>query len=116
MDVFYDELRIAIVEQAVKDYMQYAKQIKELQTDIEKVVINIIMQDQKLKNPRNYTYKEAELVRQNRIHIKKTEMQEVEKFFNSPWYKQLCKIDSDCMVKRIREMAIEQYGVDIKKV
>ena len=113
MNGFYDSLRIAIIKQAVDDYMTYARSIRNLTDNKQKVIIDIIVRDSKFKRPNNYTYYEADNERLKRIQILKDKMDDIERFFRSPYYAVMCNIEAEYMIKRIRERAKKLYSVKI---
>ena len=111
-DVFVDNLRIAIVRQAVDDYVRSAREIMRLQENRQKYVIDLVVADSKMKKPYNYTYHTADLEIQRRIKNLKMDMKNIEKFFTGEYFKTLFNIDGGFMVKKIREKAKRSRNID----
>lgn len=100
----YNNLRYSIVKQAVDDYVLAEKKIKQL-NDVDKAIAQIFKEDVKRKARRCYTYADAENERQDKLFFQKSKQADIERFFNSSWYKFLCDIDSDYMIQRTKEKA-----------
>ena len=86
-------LAVGIVRQAVNDYcncvesLAFNNDTKYIRTELE-------------ENTRQQTIKEILI-----------EMQEIEKFFKSDWYKELCVFDGDYMIKTTKEKSISDMVV-----
>lgn len=111
-EVFCDNLRTAIVKQAVDDYMKCAKEIMRLKDNKQKFIIDLIVRDSKLKKPYGYTYHTADEERLIRIQRLKSEMKEIEHFFLGGYFRKLFSIDGGFMVKKIREKAKYSHNID----
>lgn len=111
-DVFCDNLRIAIVKQAIDDYVKCAKEIMRLKDNKQKFIIDLIVHDSKLKKLYGYTYNTADEERLIRIQRFKSEMQDIEHFFLGGYFKKLFSIDGQFMVKKIREKVKYSHNID----
>lgn len=84
----YKDLAIAIVKQAVADY------------------ISVLMKLAKMNTKKNTAEKQRNLM------DKRTEL---ESFFYSKWYEELCDIDGDYFIKMAQEKAIDKLVEQEKK-
>lgn len=100
----YNSLRYSIVKQAVDDYVLAEKKIKQL-NNVDKTIAQIFKEDVKRKARRCYTYADAENERQDKLFFEKAKQDDIERFFRSQWYKQLCDLDSEYMIQRMKEKA-----------
>ena len=107
MEVFYDNIRMGIIKQAVDDYCHAVRRIVEL-CNTDKVMLRIAEQGLKRKEPKVYTVREAKEEIRCRINLEEAMLQDVEKFFFSDWYKSICTIDGEYIVKETREKAISE--------
>ncbi len=99
---FYNNLRISIVKQAVDDYVLTRKRIKELR-DVDNAIERIFKEDMLRKNRRCYTYADAEQERLQKIEVKEYECAAILRFIRSTWFKQLCGIDPEYLIRRLKE-------------
>lgn len=103
---FYESLRNAIIQQAINDYSNAVKKIMYLNDGI-RARDEIIKNGLKRQTPKQYTFEEAEKERVDRIKIAQGRLHEVENFFLSSWYKTICTIDCEYMLKMTKEKAID---------
>ena len=78
----------------------------------QKIILDIIVHDSKLKKPYGYTYNTADEERLIRIQRFKSEMQDIEHFFLGGYFKKLFSIDGQFMVKKIREKVKYSHNID----
>lgn len=92
-------LAVGIVNQAVNDYIDALKKIYKLQNK-ENSYKAIRKRALKSKKPRELTDEEAETERLHMIAKKKDMLAEIERFFHSEWYAELCELDGDFMIAK----------------
>lgn len=112
----WENLQIAIVGQAVSDYALNVARIANLIQ--EEKARNKILNDWKKENLRQikkgkaelkeFTLQEAEAERKLLLRIELCEIEKIEKWFTTDWCKLLSGADSDFMIKRTREEAIDR--------
>ena len=95
-------LRVGIVRQAVMDYMDALGKIRDLE-DAEKARKNIIKKAKRSNRPKVFTEEEAEQERLHLIARQNSILAEIERFFHSDWYAELCDIDGDYMLAKVKE-------------
>lgn len=83
----YAELMNAIVKQAADDYISTKKSLYKINNGF-------------------HTYIDVEK-KNDRIDVLETRLKEVMAFFNSKWYKALCKIDSEWLIQKLDEKVEE---------
>ena len=92
-------LAVGIASQAVNDYIDALKKIYKLQGK-ESAYKAIRKRALKSKKPRELTDEEAETERLHMIAKKKDMLAEIERFFHSEWYAELCELDGDFMIAK----------------
>ena len=104
-DIEFEILRNAIVKQAVDDYCAAVRRLVEM-NDKDFAIKKIITDGKKGKFPKVSSMAEAEEERLVRIKIQEDNLLEVERFFHTEWYKNLCAIGSKYMINVTKEKAI----------
>lgn len=110
--MIYENLRNAIIKQAVDDYLSAARHIVSLKKNKQKFIIRTISNGLKLQKTKFLTYEQAEELWQNNIDRNKNTMQSIENFFRSDWYRQLCDIPAEYMISKTKEKALKQDGIN----
>ncbi len=114
-----ENLRNAIVEQAVNDYCITVRHIAKL--NMKCYAINKIVKEGKKRHYlKDWTLEEAEQERAKRQMLNEAKINQLERFFFSEWYKNICAIDSDYILKATKEKAVddmvEKCINDLRKV
>ena len=95
-------IRVGIVRQAVTDYIDALGKIRDLE-DAEKARKDIIKKAKRSNRPKVFTEEEAEQERSHLIARQNSKLAEIERFFHSDWYAEICDIDGDYMIARAKE-------------
>lgn len=97
-----ETLRIAIVTKAVQDYNDCLKKIDRLQ-DKEKAREKVVKDAARARHPKKLPESMIEFERERKIKELHDQIIQLERFFHSDWYAELCEINGDYMIKKIRE-------------
>ena len=103
-----ENIRYAIIEQAVYDYIIAVRNIALL--NMKCYQINRIVEEGRKDpyKPKYYTVEEAENKRQYRLTMEIIRLNEVEGFFRSQWYDGMCDIGYDEMLMLTKEKSIDE--------
>ena len=108
----YEKLMIAIVGNAVDDYMLGAKRIQNLYENKQKIMIKIVQNGLKLKKPKFITYEQAEELWQDRVKVQKGLMDASEEFLSGSWCATICCMDGKIILKKAKQKLLKQYGIN----
>ena len=95
-------IRVGIVRQAITDYIDALGKIRDLEDAIE-ARKDIIKKAKRGRYPKDLTEEEAEHERLHQIDRQNSKLAEIERFFHSDWYAELCDLDGDWMIARVKE-------------
>jgi len=90
----FENLANGIILQAVKDYKESLKDIKKIVKEQEET-----LKRKPTQAELNIIYKDFKDDLNRKIRIK----EEVERFFDSEWYKQLTSVDSEYLISKLKE-------------
>lgn len=110
-------LAAGIIKQAVSDFCNYVEEIvfyEDMESGMEKTI------EKFAKRGFNLTKGEADHWRKVTIYELKLEMNNVERFFHSEWYRELCYMDADFMIKKMKETSIinmcDKVSVKLRRI
>ena len=105
-DIGFESLRNAIVVRAVDDYCDAVRMLSIL-LDKNEAYRRILLDCKHGRIPKLHTVEEVEAEILVRIKMQEDKLEEVERFFNTEWYKNLCPIGSKYMIKKTKEKSID---------
>lgn len=112
--VGYKGLAMAIVEQACEDYLHGVKVIKSLVLEKDKHINRWLKYDKARKYRKLNTQRKIDREYKHRIKCELSELESIESFFRSEFYRTICEADGEYIITKLKEKAIAKHGFDVE--